>query len=413
MSNSLLTLSQITRESVRLFTNENAFLRNINRQYDDQFSRDGAKIGSQLRIRLPNDYVVNTGPAITPQATSEVQTTLTVSTQKNVPLSFTSQDMALSLDDFSERILAPAVNVLAGAVAVDIMQGSLQGSNMVANLSGSTLSTPTTATFLSAGAQLTRNSAPARNRKMFLDPTTRARTVANLAGLFNPQIKISEQYESGLMGKDTLGFDWYEDVTTQVPTTGTYSTATTVSGANQTGNTLVVAALGTGVTLNQGDVITIAGVYAVNRVTKQSTGQLQTFTVTANVASGATSIPIYPAITPPSGSNPVAYQTVTASPASGAAVNLVIAGSGGTLASAEQYRNNFCMYEDAITMATADLPLPPKGIVVGERAQFDGISMRVIQAFDVINDLFVSRLDILYGWTVVRPEWIVRIPDIM
>ena len=413
MSNSLLTLSQITRESVRLFTNENAFLRNINRQYDDQFSRDGAKIGSQLRIRLPNDYVVNTGPAITPQATSEVQTTLTVSTQKNVPLSFTSQDMALSLDDFSERILAPAVNVLAGAVAVDIMQGSLQGSNMVANLSGSTLSTPTTATFLSAGAQLTRNSAPARNRKMFLDPTTRARTVANLAGLFNPQIKISEQYESGLMGKDTLGFDWYEDVTTQVPTTGTYSTATTVSGANQTGNTLVVAALGVGVTLSQGDVINIAGVHAVNPITKVSTGQLANFVVTANVAAGATSIPIYPAITPPSGSTPVAYQTVDASPANGATISLVMGGTSGVVSGAETYRKNLFYYPQAFAMATADLPIYGKGIVNAARAVYKGTSLRIVQAYDVYADQLVTRIDVLYGSLCVRPDWVVTVPDIL
>lgn len=406
MANSLLTLNQITREAVRLFTNENAFLRNVNRQYDDQFAQSGAKIGSQLRIRLPNDYTVNTGPTITPQATSEVQTSLTVATQKNVPMSFTSQDLTLSLDDFSERILAPAVNVLAGAVSVDCIQSALQGSNVVANINAGVLQTPTASTFLQAGALLTKNSAPAARRKMILDPTTQARVVSNLTGLFNPQVKISEQYETGLMGKDTFGFDWFYDVSTPVPTSGNYTTAVTVNGAGQSGNSLVVSALGAGVTLNQGDVITIANVFAVNRVTKQSTGALQQFVVTANVPAGSTSIPIYPAITPPSGVNPVAYQTVTASPANGAAVNVVVPAS-------TQYRNNFCFFDEAITLATADLPIPTKGVVAAERAAIDGVSMRMVQSYDVINDLFVTRMDILYGWCVPRPEWIVRVPDIL
>ena len=413
MSNSILTLGGITRYAAALWQNSNAFLQTIDKQYDNQYGVEGAKIGSPLQIRLPNDYVAQTGPAITPQATNEVSVTMTLATQKTVPISFTSADQALKMDDYAERVLAPAINVLAGAVAGDIMNTALGARQMVANLSGSTLQTPSPETVLLAGAQLDLAAAPRNRRIAMIDPLTQARLVSSMSGYFNPQRKVSDQFETGMLSEDTLGFDWYSDQTILKPTTGAYTTATTVSGASQTGNTLVVAALGVGVTLNQGDVITIAGVYAVNRVTKQSTGQLQTFTVTANVASGATSIPIYPAITPPSGSNPVAYQTVTASPASGATVNLAIAGSGGTLASAEQYRNNFCMYEDAITMATADLPLPPKGIVAGERAQFDGISMRLIQSFDVINDLFVSRLDILYGWTVVRPEWIVRIPDIM
>ena len=413
MSNSILTLGGITRYAAALWQNSNAFLQTIDKQYDNQYGVEGAKIGSPLQIRLPNDYVAQTGPAITPQATNEVSVTMTLATQKTVPISFTSADQALKMDDYAERVLAPAINVLAGAVAADIMNTALGGRQLVANLSGSTLQTPSPETVLLAGAQLDLAAAPRNRRIAMIDPLTQARLVSSMSGYFNPQRKVSDQFETGMLSEDTLGFDWYSDQTILKPTTGAYTTATTVSGASQTGNTLVVAALGVGVTLSQGDVINIAGVHAVNPITKVSTGQLANFVVTANVASGATSIPIYPAITPPSGSNPVAYQTVTASPASGATVNLAIAGSGGTLASAEQYRNNFCMYEDAITMATADLPLPPKGIVAGERAQFDGISMRLIQSFDVINDLFVSRLDILYGWTVVRPEWIVRIPDIM
>ena len=207
-TNSLLTINQITNEAVRLFTQSNAFLRTVSRQYDDQFARTGAKIGSTLRVRLPNDYTVSTGPAITPQGTNEQNTTLTVATQANVPVSFGTAEKTMQLDDFSERILAPAVNRLAAYVAADLMNVAGQSANLVAHLSGSTLSSPNATTWLTAGSALDQNLAPRSDRKIILDPVTQARTVSSLAGLFNPQIKIGEQYETGIISRDTLGFDW-------------------------------------------------------------------------------------------------------------------------------------------------------------------------------------------------------------
>lgn len=389
MSNSLLTINQITNEAVRLFTQTNAFLRTVGRQYDDQFARDGAKIGNTLRIRLPNDYVVSTGPSITPQGTNEQNTTLTVATQKNVPVSFGTAEKTMSLDDFSERILAPAVNRLAASVAADLMTVANSACNIVSK-SNATAS-PDATTWLTAGAVLDQNLAPRMDRKIILDPITQARTVGSLAGLFNPQVKIGDQYESGLITRDTLGFDWMYDQTTQLHTVGTFS-AGTVNGAGQTGNTLTVNAI-TG-TLNQGDIITIAGVNAINRLTGASQGALQQFVVTANVNSGATSIPIYPAIVPA----PAAFNTVTASPANSAAISLVIPAS-------TTYRQNLAYYPEAFTLATADLAMPTAGVVEAARAEFDGVAMRMITAYDVMGDNLITRMDILYGYAAIRPEW--------
>lgn len=398
-TNSLLTINQITNEAVRLFTQSNAFLRTVSRQYDDQFARTGAKIGSALRIRLPNDYTVSTGPAITPQGTNEQNTTLTVATQANVPVSFGTAEKTLSLDDFSERILAPAVNRLAAYVAADLMNVAGQSANIVANLSGSTLSSPNATTWLTAGSVIDQNLAPRADRKIILDPVTQARTVSSLAGLFNPQVKIGEQYETGIISKDTLGFDWMYDQTTQVHTVGSFSSGT-VNGASQTGSTLTVNAI-TG-TLNAGDIITIAGVYAINRLTGASQGQLRQFVVTSNVASGATSIPIYPAITPA----PAAFNTVTASPANSAAISLVMPAS-------SQYRQNLAYYPEAFTLATADLEMPTSGVVQAARANFDGISLRMIEAYDVMSDSLITRLDILYGYAAIRPEWSCVVADVV
>jgi hypothetical protein len=398
-TNSLLTINQITNEAVRLFTQSNAFLRTVSRQYDDQFARTGAKIGSALRIRLPNDYTVSTGAAITPQGTNEQNTSLTVATQANVPVSFGTAEKTLSLDDFSERILAPAVNRLAAYVAADLMNVAGQSANIVANTSGGSLTSPNATTWLTAGSALDQNLSPRMDRKIILDPVTQARTISSLAGLFNPQVKIGEQYETGIISKDTLGFDWMYDQTTQVHTVGSFS-AGTVNGAGQTGSTLTVNAI-TG-TLNAGDIITIAGVYAINRLTGQSQGQLRQFVVTANVASGATSIPIYPAITPA----PAAFNTVTASPANSAAISLVMtAGS--------QYRQNLAYYPEAFTLATADLEMPTSGVVQAARAQFDGISLRMIEAYDVMSDSLITRMDILYGYAAIRPEWSCIVADVV
>lgn len=403
MANSLLTINMITREAVELWKNTNSFIRNIDRQYDDQYARGGAKIGSTLRIRLPNDYTVNVGPAAQVQDTSEQSTTLTLATQANVSVSFSTFDRTMSLDDFSERVLAPMVNNIAGKVATDIMNGSEGGvCNYVANTDANgNIISPTDQTYLNAGALLTLNSAQNARRKVVNDPITQARVVSSLTGLLNPSEMISRQYATGQMYQ-ALGFEWFEDQTVIKHTGGTFSAGGTVNGASQTGTTVVVNAI-TG-TLNIGDIITFANVNAVNRITKATTGQLRQFVVTANVISGATSIPVYPAIIPAVSGVAVQYQTVDTSPVNGAAMVLVNPAS-------TTYRKNIAYAPQAITMATADLVMPEKGVEEAWREAFDGISMRMLTAYVPGTDQLITRLDTLYGWLFVRPEWACIISD--
>jgi hypothetical protein len=395
----------ITREAVRLWKNSNAFLQNVDMQYDDSFAVVGAKIGSTLRIRLPNDFTVVTGPALSVQDTSEQSTTLVLATQQHIDVAYSTADRTLSLDDYSRRVLAPMVNNLAGAVAIAIM-GGVEGGicNFVANQDGaSNILNPIASTYLNAGAQLAVNSAPLAGRKIVNNPFTEARAVATLSGLLNPASEISRQYVSGKM-YDALGFIWMMDQTVITHTNGTLAQASaTVNGANQTGLTLAVNAL-TG-TLNQGDIITIAGVNQVNRITKQDTGQLRQFVVTAPVAVNATSIPIYPAMVPAVNGQQVQYQTVTASPANGAAVNPV---SG--LAASAKYRKNFAYAPDAVTLATADLEMP-KNVHEAARESFDGVSMRMVTDYFIGTDQLITRLDVLYGYLWVRPEWACIVAD--
>lgn len=401
MANSILTINMITREAIELFVNSNAFIKNIDRQFDDEFGRGGAKIGSQLRIRLPNDYVVTQGPALSVQDTAEQSTVLTMATQTHVDVSFTQADLLLSLDDFAERVLLPMMNVLAGSVASTVMGNSAPAiAGIVANLDGAgNILNPNSGTYLQARARLNDNSAPMPARKIINDSWTESRVVQSLTGLLNPATAISEQYYEGVMYR-ALGFTWYMDQTVIKHTAGTF-TAGTVNGANQTGPTLVTNAI-TG-TLVAGDIITITNVNAVNRVTKQTTGMLRQFVVLANVANAGTSISIYPSLIPAVGGSAVQYQTVDASPANAAPILLF------TLPSVT-FRQNFAYAPQFVTMATGDLPLPD-GVEEKARHRYDNVSMRSVTQYIIGTDQSATRLDVLFGSLVPRGEWAVTVAD--
>lgn len=403
MANTFLTIGGITKRAIALFMNSNAFLMNVNRQYDDSFGVEGAKIGSTLRVRLPNDYTtVKTVSISGGQATTEQSTTITVATQATVPLAFTSQDLALQMDDFEYRILKPAINNLAGTVASDVMSLADNVPNYVAKTSAGAVVTPDISTWLLAGAKLDNISSPRANRKVIMSPLTQARTVATFSGFFNPTGKISDQYDSGEI-TSALGYKWMSDQTTLLHTTATFTAEPTVNGASQTGSTITINAT-VGAAYSVGDIVTIAGVYAVNRVTKASTGVLQQFVVTQAVTAASTQLKIYPALIPAS-SGAVQYQTVDASPANGAQVSCVTK-------SAEQYRKNFVFLPEAFTLITADLPVMSKGVIDCARENFDGISMRMVRSYDILGDQQIARLDMLYGWAAIRPDWACIVADI-
>lgn len=366
---------------------------------DNEFGKTGAKIGSQLRIRLPNDYIVTDGPGIDVQDTSEQQVVLTMATQRHVDVSFSTADLLLSLDDFSERILLPMMNNLSGNVQQKIMNDNAEAiCNITANLDNAgVVLDPTSGTYLDAQATLAINSAPMVNQKIINDPRQEARVVQSLSGLLNPSTAISDQYYEGSMYR-ALGALWYSDQTVIKHTTGTATTAA-VAGAGQTGPTLTIAAL-TG-TMATGDIFTIAGVNAVNRVTKATTGELRQFVVVSAVANGGTSISIYPSIIPAVAGNAVQFQTVDASPADTATITPYLLAS-------TTYRNSFRYVPAMITMATGDLPLPANKVTA--RHRYQNVSMRSITDYMIGTDQEISRLDVLFGSLTVRPEWGVRVP---
>lgn len=417
MANSLLTIDMITAEAVRLFKNSNLFVMNMDTQYDPAFAVDGAKIGDTLRIRLPNDYVVTRGAAMQLQSTTEQYTSLSVTNQLNVAVPFTTAERTMSIDRYSEIVMAPMINNLAGQVAADVMMGSEGGvCNFVSNVDGNgNIISPVADQFLQANANLDDNSGDPMSRRVVNDPTTDARTTTALQGLLNPSQEVSAQFRTGMM-KSGLGYDrWFRDQTVIKHTSGTYDSAnapSTVNGADQTGQEIVISA--TNGTLRKGDIITLEGVYAVNRVTKQNLGTLRQFVILEDVDAGATEISIYPALTPgianadttayPYGYETVQYQTVTASPANGADV-LMVTKSG------EIYRKSIAYVQKAVTLATADLVIPRKAVEEASRAVYDGISMRALTDYLPNTDQLATRVDVLFGFKYIRPEWLCAVAD--
>ena len=391
MANTIKTLTDgdITREALRILKNANSTLQAVNRQYDDRFGVTGAKNGGQLQIRLPNRYTVGTGRTITPQDTTEQTTALVVATQKHVPVQFFSSELTLSLDDFSDRILKPAMSVLASTVASDTALAAAQG---FTNYVGTPGTTPSSfLTFGQAGERLDWQTAPRDgNRAVILNPTAMAATVDAQKGLFHSGREIAQQYKSGVM-EDMTGFRFMMDQSLPTIAHGAGASYQTNTPTFTSGSTTLAVDTGTGA-LTAGQQFTIAGVNEVNPDTKASTGQLKVFTVAANYAGGGGNItlsqPIYT-----SG----AYQNVSAAPPDNTALTLI--GSAST-----SYVRNLAFHRDAIVLATADLELP-KGVDMAYRANMDGLSLRFVRFFDGTNDNFIGRFDILYGIKVVRPEW--------
>jgi len=392
-TNTLLTVDMITNEALRVLHQKLNFIGTVDRQYDDQFAKTGAKIGSTLRIRKPAQYTVRTGATIDVQNSVEDYTSLTVSTQKGVDMSFTSAELALSVDEFSSRFLKPAMSRLAAEVESNFMSYAYKKVYQQSNTATFT-GTLDFDTVLGARTKLTNALAPSDGRVANLNTRANAEFVSAGKALFHDATTIAEQYREGMVGR-TAGFDFYENTFWPRHTAGTDASAyVTNSATAQTGSTILVTT-GTG-TLVAGDIITIGGVYRVHPETKVTTGDLMQFVITATTGTSASSITISPAIV---------ASGATQNVSNGAANTQTITKVGGN---AKAYDISLAYHKEFATFATADLLLPG-GVDFASRKVLDGISMRVVRQYDINNDTLPCRFDILYGYEVIRPEFACRI----
>lgn len=390
MANTLLTPTAVTREALRILHQKLNFIGNIDRQYDSQFAIEGAKIGETLTIRLPNEYTVRTGKTISVQNTDEQSVILTMATQKGVDVEFSSADLTLSLDDFGQRILEPMMSVLAASIESDALSMFKDVFNQVNNIGSSA----TFLTILQGRKLLVDNLAGSTNLKCNLDTQTNVDMVDVLKGLFQDSANISKQYLEGILGR-TGGFTFFENTLMPRHVTGTDDgTGDYLSdGAGQTGSTAVIDT-GTG-TLLKGDIFTWAGVNRVHPETKVDTGNLQQFVVTADTSTSATSVSFSPAIVATG-----ARQNVTNALADGQALTK----AGGASAT---HDISLGYVKDAFAFVTADLRMP-RGVDFAAREVMDGISMRIVSDYDITNDEFPTRIDVLYGFKTLRGSQAVR-----
>ena len=401
MANSILTIDMITRKALEILENKLVLTRNVNRQYDDSFAVSGAKIGSTLRIRLPDRALVTDGAALQVQDDAEQSTTLTVSTQKHIGVNFTTAELTLQLDDFAERVLKPRISQLASSIDADVANAY----KAIFNTVGTPGTSPATAlVLLQAQQKLNESAAGMAPRYATVNPAANAGLVNGLSGFFNPTTTISQQFKNGMMGTGVLGFDEINmSQSIKVHTTGSRAGTILVNGAVSTQGQSTISIDGlTGATdtVTAGDVFTIAGVFAVNPQTRESTGSLQQFVVTA-AQTGSGNALANMAISPAIFTSTSALATVDSFPADNAAVTFV-----GTASTA--YPQNMIYHKDAITFCTADLVMP-QGVDMAARANHNGISLRVVRQYDINNDRMPCRIDVLYGFSTIRPPMACRL----
>lgn len=410
MSNTLLTISKITNEALMVLENELTFTGQVERKYDENFAVVGAKIGNTVNVRKPGRFIGTTGPALNVEDFNETSVPVTLSTQFHVDTQFTTQDLALSLDSFSDRVLKPAIAAIANKVDAD---GLTMAKNNTANIVGTAGTTPNALlTFLTAQAYLDSEGAPRDGkRSCIIEPFTSASIVDSLKGLFVPSNVIADQYKKGMMGRDSGGMNWYMDQNVVNQTFGTSAGTAVVATTTATGfltsgwaSTSTISMTSTGaVSLNVGDTIQIAGVYAVNPQNRAAygTNKLRSFVVTtAASGTGATfNVVVSPAVITAGQFQNVSIPTTSATAA------VTFFNKTGTVSP-----QNIVMHKNAFTLACADLELPDGVHFAGRASDKElGLSIRVVRQYTINNDSIPTRLDVLYGWAPLYPELACRV----
>ncbi len=392
--NNLLTSNIIVKRALAKLFEDPQVLGMVNRQYDTQFGyKGGARFGDTVSVRVPQHAQIRKGRIMDLMPVVNQTIPVKIDQYYGVDTGATSAEMAMQIEDFADEFIDPFIPDLLANVEADFIN---KVTPLVPMSVGDYGAFDDAKTALQAKAYLDSQLAPKNDRNLLINTYSQVDIVDSLKGLYNAQGKIDRQYRKGDMASDTLGFDWYSSNLTATTTRGT-AAGYLVNGAGQTGSSLIVDT-GTG-TINVGDSFTIAGVFDVHPQTKKALPSLKQFTVTANYAGGGGTLSITPAIVA-SGTE----QNVSNAPADNQPIT--VRGVSGT-----SYAQNLAFSKDAFFFVTADLPNPPKSHGVDSAsATHKGITLRFMQGFDIVNDMWLSRFDLCWGGGVLRPELAVRIP---
>jgi hypothetical protein len=400
MANSLLTSTIIANRAMAVLKQDAVFLKMVNRQYDPRFFGKGiGKYGDTGYVRIPQRAVIRDGRVMQIQNQTDTTVPVAINKYKGVDTGATSLEMSLDINDYQRDFIDTKIPDLIAAVEADCLSTVVP---LVYHSAGDYGLYNDVSTVLAAGGILSNNLAGPNGRKMLTNITAEQQIVNSLTGFYNAQSKVGDQYRSGLMADDTLGFDWYRTTLMPSLTRGgantAYETVTTGANMNAAGTSIDIDT-GAG-TFAAGDIFTIQGVNDVHPQTKADLGYLKQFVVTTASAGGTVTLSFTPAIVT---SGP--GQNVTAGPA--ADMDVLPLGTASTA-----YQQSLAFVKDAFYFITADLPLPKNMGVDCAQVTSDGITLRFMNGFDIEQDMFVSRFDIAYGAGILRPELAVRIPNI-
>ncbi len=409
MSNSLLTNDILIKECLMSLKNSLVFARGSSRQYSKEFAKDGAKVGATVNIRKPSRYEVTSGAALSIQDSTQRSVALTVDKHYHIGMAFSQDDRTLSLDKFRELHVEPAMEQLAGYIDAAFYADMYKQVYLSAGVPSASALPSTLKGFVQAKANCELLGAPKGMYSAVVDPLVQASLVDGLKGLFSSQEKIAEQYESGLMGiaagskfassasvaKHTIGaVDGAPQVKTSITVQGTTSVVIdTITTASVTG------------AYKAGDVVTFGSVYAVNPITRQSTGQLAQFVVQAdvNATSNEATISVLPAMY-----STGALQNVDSLPLDNALVKVF----GGTTSAYSSIvcPQNLVFHKSAFALASVDLEMPTDGAKASRAYDEDaGLSLTMTSQFDINNYRNITRIDFLGGWKCIYPELACRV----
>lgn len=417
MANSFAVTDLVAREALRVAHEKCQFIATTDLQYDDYFKdRPGAQHGANLRVKKPNMYTRRTGSRVMAvQDQDERTSTITVATQDGVDMRFNSQELIQSVsngaafNELSKNYIVPAVSALVSGIESDYIAFATKATWNTAGTAGTP---PTDLVAVGAArAKLNQNLAPKDgDRNIQYDSVNMGTIVNGLKGLFQDSTQIKEQYREGMIGRTAMA-DWYENdrmwtLTNGSDVTGTLDAASLVTDGTLASTNGLTMDMHTTVAVTAqvvGQVFTVAGVYACHPETKSVLpgAPLQQFTITAIGASTTTIAPQIFLTGPRQNVCSVAGALITTATFNSATLTFVGAAS-------TSYVQNLMYHKLAYQFITADLPLMDDAQKCVRREQ-DGLAIRVWMGSDIRNDELLMRLDILYGFAALKPEWGCRI----
>lgn len=396
MANTYKFIDMVAREALSELHEQCELLGTVDRQYDESFGKSGAKIGDTLRVRKPNEFNVRTGNAMQISPITEETQTVTLSTLKGVDMEFNHVDLLLKTDSpsdvaaFTKRNIRPAISKLLSVVEAEALAYYTKATAQLAGTAGSAINSLVTPNLMRA--KLNQMAAPKDNRHVQIDSVTMASLVAGVPSYFNPQAAISKQYTEGFVTRTAMAdFHENERVWTMV---NSADVAGEINNGTLTSGITSLTVDGFTVAPNVGSVFTVQDVYEVHPETKVAYSHLKQFTVTAATTTSITFSPalIYDTTNP--------RQNASGTPVDGADITFV-----GLLSAS--YVQPLMYHKEAFQFVTGALPLVDDADKCVTESR-EGFTLRVWRGSDIANNRSVMRIDMLYGFAALRPEWAVR-----